>query len=1231
MNELNLSGLLSLIETIPSYRELIEGLTAQDTIQRPLPYPLTLSLLSSARPYLIAALQRDLARPLVVVTARPEQANQLHGQLRLWSARPESVLLFPEPDALPYEHIAWNTETIQQRLRGLTRLLQWQEQSTLPPIIIASARALMQKTIPVGEFQAGVHTLRQGQPISLEKMLAHWVSLGYEPANLVQEPGTFSRRGGIIDVFPPHSAQPVRIELFGNEIESLRLFEPDTQRSQEKVPSFTLVPASEALLQHGPLPAQRAAQLDLSACHESAAAEFEANLAALQEGQHFTGLEFYIPHLYSQPGNLIDFLPPEGLLVVDDLTELAASMADLEASALELQKTLLEAGELPSGLPIPYFTWDELQEALLDRHPLVLGYDGEEEQPLTRLFTPGARYGGRLKQVLDDWRRMLHEGQRIVVVSRQAQRLAALWGEREVYTQTPRVSETLRVLPPLRSLTIVQGTLAEGWTLLPLLFSPQACPGQGRRAGEDGRGGQQATCCLQTDAEIFGWSRPLPRRARRPRAATPEAFFADMAPDDYVVHIEHGIGIFRGLIELTLAPPSSPPTLRQAQDTALGVKEGVRREYLEVEYDGGDKLYVPIHQADRLSRYVGATDRAPRLHRLGAADWARVKAQAKRAVEDIARDLLELYAAREVVPGHAFPPDHPWQADLEASFPYIETEDQLRAIEEIKADMEKSKPMDRLICGDVGYGKTEVALRAAFKAVMDNKQVAVLVPTTVLAQQHYTTFQERLKPFPVEVEMLSRFRSRREQGKILSKLQAGTMDIVIGTHRLIQKDVAFKDLGLLIIDEEQRFGVTHKERLKQMRKEVDVLTLTATPIPRTLYMSLTGVRDMSTVDTPPEERLPVKTHVGEYDETLIRKAILRELDRGGQVYFVHNRVQSIRPVAQRLERLVPEATLAIGHGQMPEKQLEQVMLDFAAGKIDVLVCTSIIESGLDIPNANTLIINRANLFGLADLYQLRGRVGRGARRAYAYFLYDHPHRLTDTARQRLQTILEASELGAGFGIAMRDLEIRGAGDLLGTRQHGHIAAVGFDLYCRLLAQAVQNLKQEPFASVGDLRRSSPLSAPLAPSVTIDLPLPAFIPRDYVPHPPLRLRLYRRMAGLVSMDEIEDMERELQDRFGSLPEATANLLYQLRLKVLALNAEVRGISVREGQVVISTDRDLERKQLEKHLSDRARVSRRQLWLPLRQKGDVWRKDLARVLETMGRVRERGTTDWRDLAD
>ena len=542
-----------------------------------------------------------------------------------------------------------------------------------------------------------------------------------------------------------------------------------------------------------------------------------------------------------------------------------------------------------------------------------------------------------------------------------------------------------------------------------------------------------------TDAELFGWGKPKPRRPQRTRAVAPEVFFADVQPGDYVVHLEHGIGQFKGLIKMAV--------------------DGVEREYLQVEYAQSDQLYVPVHQADRLARYVGAGDATPSLHRLGTADWEQVKARARKAVAEIADELLELYAAREVVQGHAFSPDAAWQGELEASFPYVETEDQLIAIESVKHDMEQPRPMDRLICGDVGYGKTEVALRAAFKAVMDGKQVAILVPTTVLAQQHYTNFSRRLAAFPVSVAMLSRFQTPAQQDRTLSGLANGSTDLVIGTHRLLSNDVAFKDLGLLIVDEEQRFGVSHKEKIKQLRTEVDVLTLTATPIPRTLHMSLTGVRDLSTIDTPPEERLPIKTWVGDFDEGLVRQAVLRELDRNGQVYFVHNRVQGIEQIAARVSKIVPEARTAIAHGQMPEKELSAVMLAFAEGDYDILVCTTIIESGLDIPNANTIIINRADTFGLAQLYQLRGRVGRSAVRAYAYLLVDKYKTLTEDSRRRLEAIQEASDLGAGFRIAMRDLEIRGAGELLGARQHGHIAAVGFDLYTRLLAQAVQEARE----------------------------------------------------------------------------------------------------------------------------------------------------------------------------
>jgi len=1245
---LNLSGLLPLLNEIPAYRHLVDTLQkseggdhSDDLLQHP--RTAHLSLIASARPYLMAALQQDLGRPILVVTAQPERAQQLYDELRVWSATPEGVLRFPEPDALPYERVPWAMETIGERLATLAVLAGWQgireepgPPSSLPaPLVVTSARALMHKTIPLKEFKVGVHTLRAGQIISLQKTLAHWYALGYRPESVVEEPGTFSRRGGIIDVFPPGGPWPVRIELFGDQIESLRTFDPTSQRSQESITSFTLIPASEALPKYGQWAAELVAELDLSGCHSPARSEFKRDWEALERGEGFRGLEFYIPYLYPQPGMLTDYLPAEGLLLVDDWVELEAAVEELEAQAMKLREDLAEAGDLPrsssrpssrgSGprgslrgeLTVPYFTWQELEPVLTSRRPLVLGYewsvleadlaDAQEQSHLeaqasvgkatphgtvapfrlrlSQHFTPGPRYGGQLKRVLEDCRSMTGEGQRVVVVSRQARRLSELLTERGIHAAP--VADVPEPLPP-RSLTLVQGTLTEGWRL-------QITGGKLQSATV--RLGLTNVCNLLTDAEIFGWARPLPRRAPQPRAITPEAFFSDVAPGDYVVHIEHGIGLFQGLTKLTV--------------------DGTEREYLQVDYAAGDKLYVPIHQVDRLSRYVGVGDRPPFVNRLGTTDWARVKAQAKRAVEDIARDLLELYSAREVIPGHAFSPDTPWQAELEAAFPYIETKDQLVAVEAVKADMEQVKPMDRLICGDVGYGKTEVALRAAFKAIMDGKQVALLVPTTVLAQQHHQTFLERLKPFPVEVEMLSRFRSRREQQKVLERLRKGQVDIVIGTHRLLQKDVAFKDLGLLIIDEEQRFGVTHKEKLKQMRKEVDVLTLTATPIPRTLHMSLMGVRDMSTIETPPEERLPIVTHVGEYDESLIRKAILRELARGGQVYFVHNRVQGINQMAQRLAKIVPEATLAIGHGQMPERELEQVMLDFGAGEVDVLVCTSIIQNGLDIPNANTIIVNRADRFGLAQLYQLRGRVGRSAVRAYAYFLHGRYQRLSETARKRLQTILEASELGAGFRIAMQDLEIRGAGELLGARQHGHIVAVGFDLYCRLLAQAVRELKgEEPSQLLGE---ETAYLQPLRSGVQINLPLAVSLPEDYVPDERLRLHLYRRLAGLSILAEVDDMNQELEDRFGELPQPTVNLLYQLRLKILAMAAGVQVISTEEGQVVIKVEGlgRAEEKWLQRRLGNKVRVGRRQVWLPLDARGR-WRELLPDILQTMAEI-------------
>ncbi len=679
------------------------------------------------------------------------------------------------------------------------------------------------------------------------------------------------------------------------------------------------------------------------------------------------------------------------------------------------------------------------------------------------------------------------------------------------------------------------------------------------------------------------------------RAASPEASYADLKPGDFVVHIDYGIGRLQGLVQRTL--------------------DGLEREYLLVEYEGGAQVYVPVHQADRLTRYVGVEGGEPKLSSLGTTEWERVKGQAAEAVQEIAKDLLDLYARRMSVKGYAYGPDSEWQRELESSFPYVETDDQLRAIEAVKSDMQGTQPMDRLICGDVGYGKTEVALRAAFKAVMEGRQAAVLVPTTVLAQQHFTTFKQRLSPFPVTVEMLSRFRSRTEALAVIERLASGEVDIVIGTHRLLQKDVQFKNLGLLIIDEEQRFGVTHKEYLKRMRTEVDVLTLTATPIPRTLYMALTGARDISTINTPPEERLPIITYVGRYEPRLIRQAVLRELDRGGQVFFVHNRVQTINTLARRLENLVPEARLAIAHGQMPEAQLADVMQRFSVGDIDLLASTSIIESGLDIPNANTLIVDRADMFGLAQLYQLRGRVGRSSTRAYAYFLrhpQDHP---SEEAQRRLEIIAENSQLGSGYSIALRDLEMRGAGDILGTRQHGQIAAIGFHLYTRLLATAVRHLRNQ---ATGPLPRSDALAETRAPLlVSVELPLASAIPTDYVADRNLRLQLYRRMAETRQLSEVSELQAELVDRFGPVPTEVDNLLYQLKVRILAAEANVEGIAI-EGRQILLRMALPEEGEPPPDLGPDVRLSRKGLWL-LREGNPEWPERLLQVLDALGSSR------------
>ena len=710
-------------------------------------------------------------------------------------------------------------------------------------------------------------------------------------------------------------------------------------------------------------------------------------------------------------------------------------------------------------------------------------------------------------------------------------------------------------------MNLVQGSLSGGWTF-------ESVTGD----------------VLFTDAEIFGFVKK--RRAVSKRPVPRDVFLSELSIGDYVVHVDHGIAKFAGL-------------------TRIGLDNG-EREYLILEYAAADRLYVPTDQADRVGRYVGPGGYMPSLSRLGTQEWNRAKQRVKEAANRLAEELLTLYSSREVLDGFAFSLDTVWQQELEASFPYVETPDQLEAVQDVKRDMEEARPMDRLVCGDVGYGKTEVALRSAFKAVMDGMQVAVLVPTTVLAQQHMSTFNERLGAFPVRLELLSRFRSQKEQQEVVQGLANGSVDICIGTHRLIQKDIIFKNLGLVIIDEEQRFGVSHKERLKQLRQEVDVLTLSATPIPRTLHMSLVGVRDMSTMETPPQERYPVKSYVAPYDELVVREAVLREMERNGQVFYVHNRVQRIDWISRRLKKLIPEARIGIAHGQMHEHMLEEVMLDFSAGRVDVLVCTTIIESGLDLPNVNTLIVDNADKMGLTQLYQLRGRVGRGANRAYAYFFYTKGKELTDAAQKRLRTILEASELGAGFRIAMKDLEIRGAGNLLGSEQSGHMGAVGFELYNRMLAEAVAELKTE------GRRKPS-----LMPAPTVDLPLTAHIPEDYVLDISTRLALYMKLAKISSTVELDELGAEMEDRFGPLPVEAVNLLYMVKLKLMAGTSNIQEITWEKGQVVIRllSGARMDRSYLQEQFGDKLKVGTNQLRLDVKRAGRRWQSVLEDVIVKM----------------
>ncbi len=1151
--QLDITKLTNVISEMPIYLPFIENLKTKQGEG--------VVVLDGAKSFLIAALYQTLQVPIIVITAQPNNCRQLYEQLLIWS-QSNRIKPFPKPDALPYERIASDTANEMERIQALAVLTDYN--SNKPdgeaPLVIVSSHALMSKTLPYSDFNAICHTIKAGMNIEPYHLLSKWLAMGYRQESIVEVPGTVSHRGGIVDIYSPNSELPARLEFFGNTIESIRLFDPENQRSVRSKPSIAITPATELLtpFRNKPELERIFNDLNLTGCTGEAKKQFTQVREMMLEGQEPVEAQFWIS-LFNKD-SILNYLPKDTLIIIDEPQRIKHSVEELDAKAELIRSEKLEGGELPGNFPKPYFNWNELDSELNNRKFLRLE-DWDIGEDLCRFdFKSANSFGGQLDLFARKTKQLLTQKQRIIIVSHQASRLSELLGEANIIASP---LNEIKQIPPPGSLTLVQGALAEGWVM-------------------------NGNTHLFTDAEIFGFVKQRRQVKRHP--VSHQQLLVDIAPGNYIVHVEHGIARFSGVITLS--------------------SNGSEKEYLVLQYACGDKMYVPTDQIDRVNRYVGASDRTPSLSRLGTQEWVRTKQRAKEAVENLAQDLLVLYASREVVPGFAFSPDALWQQELEASFAYVETPDQMETQRDVKGDMEKAKPMDRLVCGDVGYGKTEVAIRAAFKAVIDNKQVALLVPTTLLAEQHFSTVRERLEAFPIRIEVLSRFKSPKEQRVILDEIARGTVDICIGTHRLLQKDVVFKDLGLLIIDEEQRFGVAHKEYLKQKRREVDVLTLSATPIPRTMHMALVGVRDMSTMETPPEDRLPVKTYVAEFNDRLIREAIIRELERNGQVFFVHNRVQSIVLVAEKLRELVPEAEIVIAHGQMPEEKLESVMSDFALGKSDLLVCTTIIEDGLDMPNVNTVIVNRADKFGLTQLYQLRGRVGRGANLAYAYFLYDGGKNLTPTAQKRLRTIFEATELGAGFNVAMKDLEIRGAGNLLGTRQSGYISAVGFSLYCRLLAEAVEEYRE----------KQTGLTEPVQPrflAPAIDLPLNALIPDDYVPDVLTRLELYQNLAKVERVEQLEDIKREYDDRFGPLPPVVKNLLYVVNIKALAAPAGIESIYLDDGQVVIQLlpGRLVNKQKLKSLMKENIKLGTTQIRLNLKRLSKDWKGVLGEVVMRM----------------
>ena len=1073
-------------------------------------------LTSTARALYIPLFARAAGVPAVVIVTDNKQADAVQLALQAGceltgAIDPARVLRLPAHDVLPFENLSPHPEIQEQRAKTL-----WKIATGEASIVVAPVEAAAMKLFPAPFYAGLAQILRRGEEVDVDTLLAHLTSIGYTRNDIVEMPGQFTRRGGILDVYSPEADRPVRFEFFGDEIESIRKFDPETQRSAAPLDEARLLPLTETPVTERLLAAVHA-RLSGARVESSEDPEMVEEAIAAGGVSVFPGWEFFAG-VSGATGTLLDLFAKSTLFVEEPA--MVKNQTDRWWNKVEQRHERSSMGTLIR--PEDIYVRPELIQARLQNHPgLDIDQLGavdvlEEDATLGEIefsSRPTLRFHGSIPALVEQIRNLMQQETRTLLVAPnqgEVERLATLLREYEVpYRLGSRVlhagSETIYdessyLAGDMRTPVILRTALASGVSLPDarlVLFGAQD---------------------FFDEADVT--ARPAPKKSK---TAAFVSDFRDLTVGDYVVHVEHGIAQYQGLREIE--------------------QDGIALEFMILEFAEGARLYVPLTRLDLIQKYRSTeSGPAPVLNRLGSQQWAKTKARVKKAMQDMADELLKLYAQRKAAQGHAYPADNEFQREFEDAFDYNETEDQLTAIADIKRDMESELPMDRLLCGDVGYGKTEVAMRAAFKAVQDGRQVAVLTPTTVLSFQHFETFKDRFRQFPINIEMISRFRTPKEQKAILEQVEAGKVDILIGTHRLLSKDIQFQNLGLLIVDEEQRFGVRHKERLKQMRREIDVLAMSATPIPRTLHMSLVGLRDMSVIETPPRDRMAIQTVVAKFDEKLIRSAIEVELERGGQIYFVHNRVETIWEIAAKIQELAPAARVAVGHGQMSENELEKVMLAFMHHEHDVLVATTIIENGLDIPLANTIIVNRADRHGLSELYQLRGRVGRSNRRAYAYLLIPPEQELTDVARRRLAALKEFSDLGAGFKIAALDLELRGAGNLLGGEQSGHIEAVGFEMYTSMLEEAVSRLKGEERVE--------------RPSVQLSLGIPLRIDESYISEENQRLRMYKRIAGVESERALEDVRTELVDRYGPLPASVDHLLEAARLR---LECERIGVS------------------------------------------------------------------------